>query len=163
MVYFSFNIIKNNQKTTKKIWRNQKKTLPLHPLIMQTPSVRIFNSQSPYWRDGRVVDYNGLENRRTERYRGFESLSLRKKVLQIERFAGFFYYSTYRASVNQVTTLNTLQAMNVNATNVYLCKLAEHDGIDYEQRGISVRGHIYWTEFEDDEDGGVHSFDTESA
>ncbi len=28
-------------------------------------------------RDGRVVDYNGLENRRTERYRGFESLSLR--------------------------------------------------------------------------------------
>ena len=30
------------------------------------------------WRDGRVVDYSGLENRRTERYRGFESLSLRK-------------------------------------------------------------------------------------
>ena len=29
------------------------------------------------WRDGRVVDYNGLENRRTARYRGFESLSLR--------------------------------------------------------------------------------------
>ena len=33
-----------------------------------------------FWRDGRVVDYNGLENRRTERYRGFESLSLRQKV-----------------------------------------------------------------------------------
>ena len=32
-----------------------------------------------HWRDGRVVDYSGLENRRTERYRGFESLSLRKK------------------------------------------------------------------------------------
>ena len=32
-----------------------------------------------FWRDGRVVDYNGLENRRTERYRGFESLSLRNK------------------------------------------------------------------------------------
>ena len=29
------------------------------------------------WRDGRVVDCIGLENRRTERYRGFESLSLR--------------------------------------------------------------------------------------
>ena len=28
-------------------------------------------------RDGRVVDYTGLENRRTERCRGFESLSLR--------------------------------------------------------------------------------------
>ena len=25
-----------------------------------------------------MVDYSGLENRRTERYRGFESLSLRK-------------------------------------------------------------------------------------
>ena len=29
-------------------------------------------------RDGRVVDYTGLENRRTETCRGFESLSLRK-------------------------------------------------------------------------------------
>ena len=58
---------------------------------------------------------------------------------------------------------NTLQTMNVNTTNVYLCKLAEHYGIDYEQRGISVRGHIYWAEFEDAEDGGVLSFDTESA
>ena len=28
-------------------------------------------------RDGRVVDCIGLENRRTERYQGFESLSLR--------------------------------------------------------------------------------------
>ena len=28
-------------------------------------------------RDGRVVYSSGLENRRTERYRGFESLSLR--------------------------------------------------------------------------------------
>ena len=28
-------------------------------------------------RDGRVVDYSSLENCRTERYRGFESLSLR--------------------------------------------------------------------------------------
>jgi hypothetical protein len=29
------------------------------------------------WRDGRVIDCSGLENRRTARYRGFESLSLR--------------------------------------------------------------------------------------
>jgi hypothetical protein len=28
-------------------------------------------------RDGRVVDYSSLENYRTARYRGFESLSLR--------------------------------------------------------------------------------------
>ena len=31
------------------------------------------------WRDGRVVDCGGLENRCTARYRGFESLSLRKE------------------------------------------------------------------------------------
>ena len=34
-------------------------------------------SNGIFWRDGRVVDYNGLENRRAERHRGFESLSLR--------------------------------------------------------------------------------------
>ena len=35
-------------------------------------------SKKKFWRDGRVVDRGGLENRCTERYRGFESLSLRK-------------------------------------------------------------------------------------
>ena len=35
------------------------------------------------WRDGRVVDYTGLENRRTERYRGFESLSLRYQLFAV--------------------------------------------------------------------------------
>ena len=34
-----------------------------------------------YWKGGRVVDYSGLENRRTERYRGFESLPFRFFVL----------------------------------------------------------------------------------
>ena len=32
-----------------------------------------------FWKDGRVVDYTGLENRRAERHRGFESLSFRRK------------------------------------------------------------------------------------
>ena len=36
-------------------------------------------SDKKFWRDGRVVDRGGLENRCTERYRGFESLSLRKR------------------------------------------------------------------------------------
>ena len=31
------------------------------------------------WKGGRVVDYSGLENRRAERHRGFESLPLRNK------------------------------------------------------------------------------------
>lgn len=58
---------------------------------------------------------------------------------------------------------NTLQMMEVNSKDVYLYKLAEHYGIDYEHIGISVRGKIYWAEFENDEDGGLLSFDTESA
>ena len=58
---------------------------------------------------------------------------------------------------------NTLQTMEVNTKNVYLYKLAEHYGIDYEKMGISVRGYIYWAEFEADEDICLLSFDTESA
>ena len=41
-----------------------------------------------------MVDYNGLENRRTERYRGFESLSLRKSLLK-EISEGFFFYPPF--------------------------------------------------------------------
>ena len=42
-------------------------------------TIHLFKLQNGkhHWRDGRVVDYNGLENRRAERHRGFESLSLR--------------------------------------------------------------------------------------
>lgn len=36
----------------------------------------------------------------------------------------------------------TLQGMNVNSQNVWLYQLAEHYGIDYEAKQISVRGHI---------------------
>ena len=39
---------------------------------------------------------------------------------------------------------DTLLTMEVNTKNVSLNRLAEHYGIDYEKRGISVRGHIYW-------------------
>ena len=58
---------------------------------------------------------------------------------------------------------NTLQTMEVNTKNVYLYKLAEHYGIDYEKMDISVRGYIYWAEFEADENICLLSFDTESA
>ena len=37
-------------------------------------------------RDGRVVDCIGLENRRTERYRGFESLSLRWETFRVVKW-----------------------------------------------------------------------------
>ena len=36
-----------------------------------------------------MVDYNGLENRRAERHRGFESLSLRSIVLLILKRVGY--------------------------------------------------------------------------
>ncbi len=37
-----------------------------------------------------MVDYNGLENRRTERYRGFESLSLRQSPVSRKIYRTFF-------------------------------------------------------------------------
>jgi hypothetical protein len=59
---------------------------------------------------------------------------------------------------------NTLKAMNVENKDVPLYKLAEHYGIDYEKRHISVRGFIYWAEFEErEEDFCVLSLDVESA
>lgn len=60
---------------------------------------------------------------------------------------------------------NTLQEMEVNSKNVYLYDLAERFGIDYEKKCISVRGFIYWAEFEEDEsaDYCLLSFDTETA
>ena len=53
----------------------------------------------------------------------------------------------------------------MNSNNVYLYLLAEHYGIDYEKKGISVRGHIYWAEYEEnvEDDYALLSFDTESA
>ena len=60
---------------------------------------------------------------------------------------------------------STLQKMEVNSKNIWLYQLAEHYGIDYETKGISVRGHIYWAEFEAEEANDYYllSFDTESA
>ena len=55
--------VKNNQKKTVSSFVINKKTISLHP----------------QWRDGRVVECGGLENRCSASYRGFESLSLRNK------------------------------------------------------------------------------------
>ena len=48
------------------------------------------SSFTSYRRDGRVVECTGLENQRTERYRGFESLSLRQKHLKTSVLRWFF-------------------------------------------------------------------------
>ena len=58
---------------------------------------------------------------------------------------------------------NTLQKMNVNTKNIWLDDLAKFYGIDYESKHISVRGHIYWAEYEEDEDHVLLSFETETA
>ena len=60
---------------------------------------------------------------------------------------------------------NTLQEMEVNSKNIYLYELAERYRIDYQKKGISVRGFIYWAEFEENEsdDYCLLSFDTETA
>ncbi len=50
--------------------------------------------QSEHWRDGRVVDYSSLENYRTERYRGFESLSLRSNKLKPADFQRVLFFSS---------------------------------------------------------------------
>ena len=68
-----------------------------------------------------------------------------------------------RKAVNDLW--NTLQKMEVNSKNVWLYQLAEHYGIDYEARQISVRGYIYWAEYEEDPTNDYYllSFETESA
>lgn len=48
-----------------------------------------------------------------------------------------------------------------NDTNIYLYHIAEAFGIDYEKKHIHIRGHIYFAEY--DEENNVLSFDTESA
>ena len=73
------------------------------------------------WRDGRVVDYNGLENRRTERYRGFESLSLRKSLLK-EISEGFFYVHTF--IIKKLILLSQSQ------------KFAQHQSLKCEGRNL---------------------------
>ena len=58
---------------TKKIKRNEMKNL--HNSNKPSTFAPVLETR----RDGRVVDCGGLENRWTERFRGFESLSLRNK------------------------------------------------------------------------------------
>lgn len=58
---------------------------------------------------------------------------------------------------------NTINGFDVNQKNVWLGDVAKHYGIDYEQMGISVRGYIYWAEYEENDDYALLSFDTETA
>ena len=68
-----------------------------------------------------------------------------------------------RKAVNDLWS--TLKKMEVNSKDIRLYQLAEHYGIDYESRQISVRGHIYWAEYEEApaNDYYLLSFETETA
>lgn len=59
----------------------------------------------------------------------------------------------------------TLQGLEVNKKAVWLSDLAEHYGIDYNAKQISVRGYIYWAEYTEDkaEDFYHISIDTSTA
>lgn len=56
-----------------------------------------------------------------------------------------------------------LQRLGVNRENVWLGDLANEYGIDFKQKKLSVRGEIYWAEYEENEDYALLSFDTETA
>ena len=60
-----------------------------------------------FWRDGRVVDYNGLENRRAERHRGFGSLSLRKQGCKSASYAICTLYYTQNQALKKKVTPKT--------------------------------------------------------
>lgn len=76
--------------------------------------------------------------------------------------------TTYRitgAKESVMNLWNTLESMEVNGKDVWLDRLAEHYGIDYRKKGISVRGHIYSASCEVDEKTGftILTIDTDTA
>ena len=84
VIRFSFSVSDIIKKTfwrrkVRRIFADSKKSRTFASLSKTKPSYK------EVWKGGRVVDYSGLENRRAERHRGFESLPFRKeseKVLQ---------------------------------------------------------------------------------
>ena len=57
-------------------------------------------SRKKFWRDGRVVDCGGLENRCTARYRGFESLSLRSKGCKSSSYEIYTHFYTQKTNLD---------------------------------------------------------------
>ena len=71
--------------------------------------------ENEVWRDGRVVDCGGLENRCTARYRGFESLSLRNKGCKSSSYEIYTLFYTQNKDecsfvLENVVTLLILQS-----------------------------------------------------
>ena len=78
VIRFSFSVSDIIKKTfwhrkVRRIFVDSKKSRTFASLSKTKPSYK------EVWKGGRVVDYSGLENRRAERHRGFESLPFRKE------------------------------------------------------------------------------------
>lgn len=60
---------------------------------------------------------------------------------------------------------HTLQDMNEKSSKIWLSDLARYYGIDFENKGISVRGHIYFSELESNPEDGFYllTIETETA
>ena len=71
-------------KKSRKTLADSKKSRTFASLLKRS------TSEKKFWRDGRVVDRGGLENRCTERYRGFESLPFRRRASW--KTCSFFYF-----------------------------------------------------------------------
>ena len=71
-------LMPDKQKTYTDVWKIGQKLITLHRF---SGGERLSCKDGTLWKDGRVVDCSGLENRRTERYRGFESLSFRRNEM----------------------------------------------------------------------------------
>ena len=65
-----------------------------------------------YWRDGRVVDCGGLENRWTERFRGFESLSLRDKRWKSANYKTNTQFYTQECKVGVFVLFKIIQPLH---------------------------------------------------
>ena len=78
-------------------------------------------SERKSWRDGRVVDRGGLENRCTERYRGFESLSLRQRGVNLDLHL-FLYLYANRKKKNRATS-RRCSSIKYTTRNTYFIRV----------------------------------------
>ena len=85
-------------------------------------------SRRKHWKDGRVVDYTGLENRRAERHRGFESLSFRgRKNERIITVLSFFCFLSYlHKQVGTEYRITDLPTTITFLNSSHLCHVIAH-------------------------------------
>ena len=70
-----------------------------------------------HWKGGRVVDYSGLENRRAERHRGFESLPFRREASS-ESCSLFFVVYSGVSTRKDCHSKPTLRALAIGRVSV---------------------------------------------